>query len=74
MTKQEFKDHYVAVFLASYMASRYDSDCQNGHINEPYDHQPLEDAMFLAEKAWESKLYYAKINSSSTYGKIGIEE
>jgi hypothetical protein len=53
MTEKQFKDHYVATFLASYMASRYDSDCMNGH---PYNHQPVEDAVFLANKAWEQ--YY----------------
>ena len=56
MNKKQFKAHYVATFLASYMASRYDSDCQNGHPNEPYNHQPVEDAIFLADKAWEQ--YY----------------
>jgi hypothetical protein len=25
----------------------------NGHPNEPYNNQPIEDAMFLADKAWE---------------------
>lgn len=56
MNKKQFITHYIATFLASYMASRYDSDCQNGHPNEPYNNQPVEDATFLAEKAWEQ--YY----------------
>ena len=51
--EKEFKQQYIVTFLASYMASNYDSDCMNGHPNEPYDHQPVEDAMFLADKAWE---------------------
>lgn len=56
MKKQQFIDQYVCTFLASYMAGRYDDDCQNGHPNEPYNHQPVEDAEFLAKKAWEQ--YY----------------
>ena len=73
MNEQEFKDHYIATFLASYMASRYDSDCLNGHVNEPYDVQPIEDAAFLANHAWDS-VCKAKINMSNLYGKIGVEE
>ena len=56
MTKEQFIDQYVATFLASYMAGRYYDDCMNGHPNEPYNHQPVEDAVFLANKAWEQ--YY----------------
>lgn len=52
-TEKEFKSNYIATFLASYMASNYDRDCQNGHPNEPYNHQPVEDAKFLASMAWE---------------------
>lgn len=52
MKEQDFKSMYIVQFLASYMASRYDSDCLNGHPNEPYNHQPVEDAKFLAECAW----------------------
>jgi len=54
MTKEQFVDQYVCTFLASYMAKNYDWDCQNGHPNEPYNHQPVEDATFCAERAWES--------------------
>lgn len=53
MNEKKFKDRYVLTFLASYMASRYDFDCQHGHELEPYDNQPVEDAIFLADKAWE---------------------
>lgn len=56
MNKKQFVDHYVATFLASYMAGRYDDDCMNGHPNEPHNHQPVEDAVFLAQRAWEQ--YY----------------
>lgn len=73
MNEQEFKTHYIATFLASYMASRYDNDCLTGHINEPYDTQPIEDAAFLADCAW-GLVCKAKINLSNAYGKIGVEE
>jgi len=53
MDEKQFKDHYVATFLASYMASRYDEDCMNGHPGKPYDHQPISDAIFLAQCAWD---------------------
>lgn len=53
MTEQEFKDHYIATFLASYMAIRYEDDCMTGHPNEPYNNQPVEDAAFLADCAWK---------------------
>lgn len=56
MNKQQFIDHYVCTFLASYMAGNYERDCAEGHPNEPYDHQPVEDARFCAERAW--KQYY----------------
>ena len=51
--EKEFKSNYIATFLASYMASKYDWDCQNLHPNEPYNHQPVEDAKFLADCAWK---------------------
>ncbi len=53
MDEIQFKTTYIANFLSSYMAGRYDDDCMNGHPNKPYNHQPIEDAHFLAEKAWE---------------------
>jgi hypothetical protein len=53
MNKAQFKAQYITNFISSYMAGRYDSDCSNGHPNKPYNHQPISDANFLAEKAWE---------------------
>lgn len=58
MTKKEFIDQYVVNFLSSYMAQRYDSDCKNGHVGEPYDNQPVEDALFCAERAWDGVVCY----------------
>ena len=50
MTKTEFIEQYVVVFLASWTVKEYDDACargQNDRLNEP----PVEDAYFLAEKA-----------------------
>lgn len=51
LAAKDFMSKYVASFLASYMASRYESDCANGHPLKGV--QPVEDAVFLAEEAWE---------------------
>jgi hypothetical protein len=48
--KERFRTTYVAYFLASYMASRYDYDCVNG--NPLKVGQPIEDAFILADEAW----------------------
>lgn len=52
MDEATFKAAYIAQFIASYMAQRYDMDCQTGHVGKPYEHQPIEDAVFLANEAW----------------------
>jgi len=51
MTEQEFKDHYVATFLATYRAVHYDEHRMNSHPT----HQHIEDAIWLAKCAWEEK-------------------
>lgn len=48
--ESDFKAQYIATFLASYMAGRYDADCMNGTHGST---QPVEDANFLANEAWE---------------------
>jgi hypothetical protein len=54
LDEKSFKSTYIATFLASYMANRYDTDCMNGHRGEPYEHQPVEDANFCANCAWQT--------------------
>lgn len=54
LLEAEFKSVYIATFLASYMAGRYERDCMEGHIREAYMNQPVEDASFNANCAWES--------------------
>ncbi len=53
MNEKQFKAAYITNFLSSYMASNYDFDCQNGHQGQPYNHQPITDAAFLADCAWK---------------------
>ena len=52
-----FKSTYMATFLASYMAGRYDNDCARGHEltsgERTWNVQPVEDAQFLADVTWE---------------------
>ncbi len=70
MSEAEFKAAYIAQFLASYMASRFDRDCANGHAGEPYDHQPVEDAAFLADAAWEQIKAHAEANQSASFNGL----
>jgi len=53
MNEEQFIQTYIATFLASYMAQRYERDCAAGHPGEPYNHQPIEDARHLAKCAWK---------------------
>jgi hypothetical protein len=48
-----FKTAYIANFLASYMAINYDNDCSNGHPGRRYNNQPVEDAVHMADCAWD---------------------
>lgn len=54
LDEKTFKSTYIATFLASYMAVTYERNCSEGHVGEPYAHQPIEDANHLADCAWES--------------------
>ena len=51
--EMSFKTAYMANFLATYMAINYDNDCAEGHATNRQDHQPVEDASYLANLAWE---------------------
>ena len=53
MNEQEFKDHYVATFLATYAAMHYDNACAMGQHDRLEKHLALEDAKHLADRAWE---------------------
>jgi hypothetical protein len=54
LSEVEFKSAYIATFLATYMAVNYERDCANGQRGEPYENQPVEDANFCANCAWQS--------------------
>jgi hypothetical protein len=62
MLRDQFIATYVASWLAARAAMQYDEHCTNGH--HPYADPakvPVEDAYFLAEKAWESYVsHYAR--------------
>ncbi len=49
-----FKAAYIANFLSSHMALNYDDDCLNGWPGKRYKNQPVEDAVHMAECAWET--------------------
>jgi hypothetical protein len=53
MVREQFIATYVATFLASYSAVHYIENCQRGWKNAD---QPVEDAHFLAEQAWDELL------------------
>lgn len=53
LNEKEFKANYIATFLASYMASRYERDCAEGHRGNPAQNQPVDDANYLANEAWK---------------------
>jgi hypothetical protein len=53
MNEEQFKAHYIATFLASWAVMEYDGACSTGQhalLNNP----PVEDAVFLADKAWKA--------------------
>lgn len=64
MNEADFKSSYIAQFLASHMAQRYAADYASGHVGEPYNRQPIKDAEFLADCAWDQIKAHA-VNSKS---------
>jgi len=52
MEKAKFIDTYVATFLAAHTANIYDEACAYG-LHNRFDNQPIEDAVGIAESAWE---------------------
>ena len=48
----DFKAHFVPTFLASYCATNYADFCARG-LHAELEHPPVEDAVFLANEAWE---------------------
>ncbi len=54
LNETDFKTTYIATFLASYSAWRYERDCMEGHPGKHYANQPVEDANHLANEAWKT--------------------
>lgn len=54
LDERVFKSTYIATFLASYSAWRYERDCMEGHPGCHYANQPVEDANHLANEAWKT--------------------
>jgi len=52
MTEQEFKQAFIISFLATWTANEYNDACVNDR-HEKLHNPPVEDAIFLADKAWE---------------------
>ena len=53
MDRKEFIASYMAAFLGAHAAKIYDDVCATGE-HERSERQPVEDAEFWAEKAWDS--------------------
>lgn len=51
MSKKAFKENFISTFLASWCASHWDDYCSRG-LRKELENPPIEDAIFLANKAW----------------------
>lgn len=54
-----FKTQYIASFLAAWTAGIYNDACMRSQ-HDRFDNQPVEDAEFLARKAWDQ--YVKKVS------------
>ena len=52
MSKGEWIEHFVVTFLATWAATEYNDACSHGQ-QERLSNPPVEDAYFLAGKAFE---------------------
>lgn len=52
MTEENFKNQFICQFLATWCATHYDEYCSHG-LHDRLENPPVEDAEFLAQKAWE---------------------
>lgn len=51
MSEEEFKNMFIATFLASWCAKNYEQFCMESR-QESLSNPPAEDAIFLADEAW----------------------
>ena len=47
-----FKQRFAIQFMANWVANHYDDFCTRG-LHKELHNPPVEDAIFLAQKAWE---------------------
>ena len=52
MNETTFKEHFIATFLATWVANHYDDACLYGQ-HDRLEHPPVEDAETLADYAWK---------------------
>lgn len=57
INEQEFKNHFIITFLAAWCAENYADACAFRQ-HERLSHPPVEDAISLADSAWD---HYAKL-------------
>lgn len=50
--EQTFKLNFISTFLATWCANEYEDSCMTGQ-HRRLEKPPVEDAEYLAEKAWE---------------------
>ena len=55
--KRLFIDRFVACFLANWCVQQYE-ECCNGGDHDRIEHPPVEDAVHIAECAWDSYVRY----------------
>ena len=67
MTRDQFITNYVLVFCAMRSATEYNNACMRGQ-QERLDRQPVEDAEYLAERAWDQ---YQKFRSDACGEECG---
>ena len=63
ISKKQFIEQFVVNFLSTYAATEYNEICMQG-THERYDSMPVEDAIFLAKKAWD------QFNEHMNYDRI----
>lgn len=54
MDKEEFIEHFVVAFLATWCANEYNDACLHDR-HQVLEHPPVEDAYYLAERAFEER-------------------
>lgn len=62
MNEKTFKENYISTFLASWAAQNYEDYCILGK-QEDLKKPPIEDAVYLADCAWNVFLEFEKDRS-----------